>query len=113
MKKQHREVSYNTRQNDQGKASNLARTSILPVSGAEQLKTSDAKTTCPICSLRKAYSCASCSSQITRFHDDWRFSTECVTIAAVALQHSCVAHWVPVHVTFARVRCSVPRVTSL
>ena len=31
---------------------------MLPVSGAEQLKTSEANTTRPICSLRKAYSCA-------------------------------------------------------
>ena len=30
---------------------------MLPVSGAEQLKTSEANTIRPICSLRKAYSC--------------------------------------------------------
>ena len=33
---------------------------MLPVSGAEQLKTSDANTQRPICSARKAYSWCAC-----------------------------------------------------
>ena len=45
-------------------SADLARTSMLPVSGAEQLITSEANTTRPICSLRKAYSCASTAEQL-------------------------------------------------
>ena len=42
----------------------LQRTSMLPVSGAEQLKISEANTTRPMTWLRYAYSCARDSSPL-------------------------------------------------